>query len=109
MLDPFAANNLADRHTNDLKIPVKGSPLKILIVELHFDWNGELIAAIDLGPTRQSRHKRMNPSFSSKRYQIILIQQRGTRSDETEVTDKNAPQLGQLIETCSTEKAANGT
>jgi hypothetical protein len=50
----------------------------------------------------------MNASFSPKRDKIILIEQSRARSNKTEVTREDAPQLRQFVETRPAEETAEG-
>jgi hypothetical protein len=55
MLYAFAAYDFNDSHTNDLEIELKRSPLQILIIELHFDWNRQFVASVDQCPSGLGR------------------------------------------------------
>ena len=86
---------------------MKRLPLQILKIELDFGGDRQLIAAIHLCPAGQSRHENMNAPFSPERDKIILIEQGWERTNKTQVNLKNAPQLRQLVETCSTKETTN--
>src|ERR1035437_221837 len=107
MVYAFTAYNLNHSHTNDLEIEHKRSPLQILIIELHFDWDRQFITAVHLRPSGQSRHQNVDSSLGPQRHKIILIEQGRTRSDKTQVARKNAPQLRQFVEAGSAKEAAN--
>ena len=108
MVNTFASYHLSHSHTHDLEIKLTGPALQVFVVKLHFDWNRELIASVNLGPAGKPGYKHMNTALRTQGDQIFLIEQGRTRSNEAQVSYKDAEQLRQLIEACFAKKTPNG-
>ena len=72
--------------------------LHIPAVQLCLFGDLQLIAAVDLGPAGQAGAHIVGPVFVALRQQIVLVPQRGTRTDDRHIPHKDAPQLGQLVQ-----------
>jgi hypothetical protein len=101
----FAAYDLNHGHANDKPIELKRPPLKIFIIELYLDWDGQFVTAVDLCPASQSRGELVNASLGPECHEIVLIEQRRAGSDKIQVAHKNAEQLRQFIETRPAKEA----
>lgn len=75
------------------KIESNASALKVFLVILHFDRDRQLAPAIDLGPAGNARDQLVNPLLSSQSYQVILVEQRRPRTDETHISPEHAIEL----------------
>ena len=71
----------------------------IFTVQFRFLHNFQLIPPVNLRQTCQSGQNIICPVFLPLRNQIILIPQRGTRTDHAHFSPENIPNLGKFIQT----------
>src|ERR1039458_1501716 len=108
MMHALLVQHLTQSPTNNRNIEPERPPLQVFKIELNLVGDRQFIAAVHLRPTGQSRYKKMNAPLSSKRDEIILIEQRRARSNKTQVTHQDAPQLRQFVEARAAKEAAYG-
>ena len=77
------------------------------MIQADFLGDGQIIAAIHLSPSGDSRYELVNAGLSSERDEIVLVEESGPRSDQAQVAAQYRKQLRQFVETGETEKAAD--
>ena len=65
--------HFTDRLQDDFGVEERRPMLQVLDVERDLIGDGELISAVDLSPTGQARHERLDPLFRSQGDEVILV------------------------------------
>ena len=72
--------------------------LQIMLVVADFHRDGQVVAAVDLGPARQARDKSMDAVLRTELDEIRLIIKRRPRAHEAQITLQDAIKLRHLVE-----------
>ena len=107
MSDALAAHDLGYRHQDDPKIEKDRAMFEVVLVEFDFLFNRERVASIDLGPSRQTRCEHVNTAPSSQLNQVLLVEERGSRPDQGDITFEDGNQLRELIQAKPSQEAAD--
>lgn len=108
MIHSLTTHDLESSHPEDVNIKPERLPVQILAIKFDLGREGKLIASVDLRPSGKARDKPMNPMRRPHSNQILLVEERGTRSHKTLVSRKDAEELRQLVQACSAEKSSKG-
>ena len=104
MRNPIPAHHLKKGQQDNFHIHQKRLSGHIFQIQLDLFWNGQLVPSIDLCPSRQAWQQTLHTGFRAQCNQVILIEQRRSRTDKTHIPFDDAPQLRQLIQAGFTQK-----
>src|SRR6516225_5413690 len=105
MLDAMALQHAPEGLPEDAQIEDEASALEVFGIETHFLGNRQFVAPVDLRPTGNARPQPLHAVLGAQRDQVVLVEKRWTRADETHVATQNAPKLRKFVEARLTQHA----
>ena len=81
--------------------------LFIVFIVFNLDRDGQLIAAVNLGPTGNTGYKAVNTFSGSQFNQIVLVEKRRPWPDEAHIPLEDAVELGKLVEAQLAQKPSD--
>ena len=108
MRDPFFSENLEKGQKKDLQVEEEGAVVEIIFVKVNLDGDGQFIPSVDLGPAGKTRGEDMYAFLGSQCDEVILVEQRRSRTDKAHVPFQYTDELRQLVEARFAEEFADG-